>query len=87
MGLDIARQVWAQRAQQSSQPQATTSQQHAQGDGEVSGLLLPHLVHVSPSEYATWLSHVLPMSLLGSEFLSTYGEHLDSVTRVDPTQQ
>lgn len=46
-----------------------------------------HLVHISPSQYEEWLQHVLPEKVVGQEFLDKYGQHIDNVTTVNPSQE
>jgi L-arabinokinase len=43
-----------------------------------------YLANISPSEYRELYKSELPVSLLGADFLRTYGPHLDSATAVDP---
>jgi hypothetical protein len=46
-----------------------------------------HLVGISPSQFEALLSHLLPETITGAEFLRQYGPHLDTVTEVKPEQR
>lgn len=43
-----------------------------------------YLANISPSEYRELYEAELPAALMGSDFLRTYGPHLDTATAVDP---
>jgi len=44
------------------------------------------LANVAPSQFASKYEGRLPTTLSGADFLEVYGPHLDSVTRIDPSQ-
>lgn len=43
-----------------------------------------YLANISPSEFKELYEPELPVEVLGSDFLHTYGPHLDTATAVDP---
>ena len=43
-----------------------------------------YLSNLSPSEFRSTFEHRLPESLSGEEFLSSFGEHVDPFTAIDP---
>lgn len=86
-----------QQQQQQAQVQQAAGGQVAMGERCSSGeqvassstsRLMPssfggYLANISPSEYRELYEAELPVSLVGADFLRTYGPHLDSATAVD----
>ena len=46
---------------------------------------LGYLANVPPSEFQQFYEEKLPATLRGSEFLSSFGDHIDTATEVQPS--